>query len=190
MSAHVVHKEDIDVLVAAAVTPRHLWYRKVSWFARDPHGGDWDYERDIREATRETADEVGRMLWSENVASVAHRYPDDTAETRPGPRDFHDVHAVTYTFTDPGFKPTPGEVFKTLDHYEYQSCEHPGWPTSEGKRFCDALRVATSKRVEGYEKAPWGWTPSDVAARRHGKADASAERRKATARASVRSLRR
>jgi hypothetical protein len=58
--------------------------------------------------------------------------------------------------------PSPAAVFKALDCYEYQSCEHAEWEDSEAKSFCDALRKRAGTKVPGYEEAPWEVTQGNV----------------------------
>ncbi len=63
------------------------------------------------------------------------------------------------------FSPLPGVpdtvvVLKAIACYEYQSREHPGWKTSEAKRFCDALAAHTLRHLPGWEKAA-GWDIDD-----------------------------
>lgn len=163
MSAWVVNKEHIDVLVSLAlsgarderdVRPDHGW-RRLSWFEVDPFGPEFESNEPLRTIDRDNLDEVGRMLWQENVASVAYRYPDDNQSSRPGPvSDDIDAEAENYEWTDPRYRSTIGEAFQTIGCYEYQSCEHPEWRTSEAKRFCDSLRDHLAAAL--YE-GPWGW---------------------------------
>ena len=52
--------------------------------------------------------------------------------------------------------PEPRFVFKQIDCYEYQACEHTDWRNSVARAFCDALRVRYASRVTEYKEAPWG----------------------------------
>lgn len=70
---------------------------------------------------------IGQMLWDENYASVNHRY----SESEPTP-DY------SPTLTDAPLSPIA--VLKALDCYEYQSCEHPGWKTSDAHTLINAVR--------------------------------------------------
>ena len=54
------------------------------------------------------------------------------------------------------FTATVPEVLKATDCYEYQSCEHPEWPSSNAHDFIQALRKDAWRLLEGYEEAPWG----------------------------------
>lgn len=140
MSAWIVSREHIDVLVKARlVHARQYWTSDC-----DP-------------------DETGRMLWRENLRSLTARYPDDEDGGRPGPVDFSDADVDEYTYRDPGFIPTPGEIFQTIGCYDYQSCEHDGWDDSEAKAWTENLRdVVAGTLYDG----PWGWDAENVAARK------------------------
>lgn len=132
MSAWRVSKTHIDVLVTVAIDARH------------PGSSFYFYhEGEGRYVTRETADEIGRMLWEENFRSVNHRYD----ESEPVPE---------YRFARTEDKPIV-EVLKGIDCYEYQSCEHDEWESSAAKRFCDSLRDTLIGKLPGYDAAPWGW---------------------------------
>jgi hypothetical protein len=138
MSAWIVSRQHIDVMVDAAI------------------------RRGLVEPSQ--ADEVGRMLWKENLASVAHRYPRDKDGERPGPTDFRDADVETYTFT-----PLPKEIVDvwdlnpdgalrvTVDCYDYQSCEHPGWRGSAAHALCCRLRELAGGSREYDERIPWRW---------------------------------
>ena len=52
-------------------------------------------------------------------------------------------------------------LFKALDCYEYQACEHVGYQTSLAKRIVDYTRKATARHVAGYDEAEYG-VPSRV----------------------------
>ncbi len=73
MSAFIVDKEHIDRIVSAAVASDAI--------------------------SAAAANAAGRMLWRENLLSVAHRYPYDTGNgDRPGPCDFKDSDVDTYVW--------------------------------------------------------------------------------------------
>lgn len=170
MSAYVVNKEHVDLLVRAA---QHAYpagqpgsTRNLSWWRVDENGDyagwrevtphaehmiDDDYKQYV------TPSQLGQMLVDENVASVSHRYPDDDVDAGelPGPVDAY--YMGPYVYTDPGKDLTPGQVFKAIDCLDYQSCEHPEWRKSEAFAFLAALRKAYCDRVADYEDAPWGF---------------------------------
>ena len=88
------------------------------------------------------------MLWVENLASLAYRYPDSPPEEW-GFEKYTHRH-------NPNRHPTPIQTIKACDCLDYQSCEHPEWPASEAKAFLDALRAMAWTRLPGYEDAEWG----------------------------------
>ena len=124
MSAWIVSRDHLDLLVTAAVA--------------------WDL------TDREHADEAGRMLWKENLASVAYRYPADRDGERPGPVDFRDRHVDTYRFRCYPGRVDPEVVATAAASLAYQSCEHPGWPASAARRWVTRLREQASARIAGY----------------------------------------
>lgn len=146
MSAFVVDKVHVDALVQAGLRGSY----PLTWYWSNPtHSGQLDYL---------TADEVGAMLWAENVLSVQARYPDvldpDGGEY-PGPADFVDAEVFTYRFKGLGRPLSPVEALKALDCYTYQSCEHDGWKASQAYAFCDALRDTLIGELPGYAEAKW-----------------------------------
>ena len=129
MSAWIVSRTHIDYIVTAAI--------QAELISMSP-------------------DETGRMLWRECLASVAYRYPDDTGNgDRPGPADFRDSDVDTYTWTETPVL-TGGALAKTLGCYRYQSCEHPGWDTSESAALIEKLNAPVDG-AEYPDSVPWGW---------------------------------
>lgn len=161
MSAWIVDKAHIDYLVSAGFIGGVA--NPLEWFDAEPgpeafrEGEPWGpgwrehLEEHGRKLTRETAGRVGAMLWAENVASVNHRY----AET-----ELEDPYLFARVMVE-GWA-----ALKALECYEYQSCEHPGWRTSEARAFCDALRARLIDHLEAqeprYTDAPWGFTADTV----------------------------
>ena len=104
---------------------------------------------------REGAQRVAQMLWDECIASVLHAYPNDTRDTMPGPvGEDYELHAADFARHPAHVEPV--EVLKACDCYEYQSCEHPGWATSEAHAYIEALRRHAWQSLVGYEDAEWG----------------------------------
>ncbi len=137
MSAFIVGKEHIDLIVNEAIGKR------ISW---------WDGKK-MQKTDNDQGRRLGGLLIAENVESVCGRY-EDAADMIP---DF----ALTEYEAGPicaNPEPKPVEVLKAISCYEYQSCEHDGWKESEAKVFCDALRRAVIAGMPGYENAPWEWT--------------------------------
>lgn len=137
MSAWIVSKEHIDVLVRA------LGERELV-------GGL-------------SPDEIGRDLWLENVRSIHARYP-DTAEKDddyPGPVGFRRAWAEDYRYTPPTVELTLDGLLKQVRCFDYQTCEHSGWGASPAYTWTTALeealeRAGASAHSEAYDKAPWG----------------------------------
>jgi len=143
MSAFVVDKTHIDVLVRAAIN--RDYHSELRYY----HDHSW------REVNHQTADTVGQMLWDENVRSVSYRYPHDSLESLPGRVDSPWLTPYLYRFNTP--VATAVEVLKAITCFEYQSCEHPGWETSEAHSFCKYLKDHAINQLPGYDAAPWNW---------------------------------
>lgn len=165
MSAFIVLQEHIDALVeaAAAVVPGE--HRSgLSWWTctdlelrQSSHAEREAWRREIGCSDRARASEVGMMLWAENLASIDYRYP-DCVETGgyPGPNDFTRDSVLGYVFSgSPMLRRSPVAILKAIDCYDYQSCEHPGWVTSEARNFCQALRAKMIGQLPGYRDAQW-----------------------------------
>ena len=156
MSAFEQPLSHIDLLVSAALaTTRTAGRYSFTWFdvplsqaSSDTYqeGAPWGsldwYEEHRRELTLDTAGRVGAMLAAENRRSVNHRYAEDDIEQ---PYEFHEVQGALSLGI--------GAILKAIDGYEYQSCEHPEWHTSEALQFCNALRRRLCSMVEGYDEA-------------------------------------
>lgn len=149
MSAFVVSKEHIDALVSTAVFgPKGSRRLGGGWHAPyDPDTGEMLTEQD--------ADRIGTELWSENVRSVAYRYPQDGNGERPGPCSFRDEHAFGYIFPMTTRPLGAIAALKAIRCLEYQSCEHPDWEASWAKRFLDSLTDWLTPEIPGYEEADW-----------------------------------
>jgi hypothetical protein len=157
VSAFVVSKEHIDLLVALAFTgPRP-----------EPHGSRHWHEPSWLKKANPTPDDVGRMLLAENLTSVHDRYPRDRADELPGPRPPYwlvsEAGEGGYQFTRHRYRLTAVEGLKALACYEYQSCEHDGWPESDAHAFCRSLHDAVVWMLPGMEEAPWSWDQSAIA---------------------------
>ena len=179
MSAYIVDKVEIDLLVRAALHAHRAQYagdgRFFSWWRTDEEGefagwnelrvnaedmsGD-DYKQYVTPST------LGQILVNENVTSVGYRYstPGRTVyygaeaaaemeddDMLPGPCDRY--YIGPYVYADPRRDLTPGEVFQAIDCLDYQSCEHPGWRKSEAFAFLTSLRKAYCDRVAYDESA-------------------------------------
>lgn len=74
------------------------------------------------------ADGIGRMLLAENYSSVNYRYSEND-------------NAPDYRATLTDAELSPIAVLSALHCYEYQSCEHPEWQTSDARIYCEAVRA-------------------------------------------------
>ena len=151
MSAFIVTKNHIAAIVQAGLDYGPCG--PMTWWNVDnPRTADNAERHELR---HENASEVGSMLWAENLASVAYRYPDDVDGERPGPVGFVDADVVTYRHAIRTRPLSPLAILKAIAGYEYQSCEHPGWHDSEARQFCQALRLHTISTLSGYDTASW-----------------------------------
>lgn len=94
-------------------------------------------------------DQLAITLLRENVESVSYRYDDDAN------RDQCDTR-----YAAPKTPPTAVAIFKALQCYDYQSCEHPGWPDSLACYMVHRAAMYWGGRVaeqaRGYGALPWG----------------------------------
>lgn len=196
MSAFVVGKTHIDVLVALAldgpsgraINPGNAWHA-FAWYAGEPE--TIEEARELRRviehpalvaagrSDRVSADDVGQMLTDECVRSVMDLYPDTRdGAALPGPAEPH--WQRVYRYERPAYRLTAVEGLSAIDCYEYQSCEHPGWKQSEPRRFCEALRRALIGHLPGYAEAGWEWTPVRITQARARQAGLTARRPRPT----------
>jgi hypothetical protein len=124
LSAWIVSRDHLDLLLTAA----------LAWKLAIP----------------EQADQIGWMLWKENLASVAYRYPSDRDGDRPGPHDFRDRDVDTYRFRPYPGRVDPEVVVAAAASLAYQSCEHPDWAASAACRWVTRLHEAANARIPAY----------------------------------------
>jgi hypothetical protein len=128
MSAFLVSKKHIDALVYARGLNQH-------------RGGRIDELPD---------NDLGRMLWRENMASLLTKYntPIDEAELE------------SYHYNPVGVGARFGQdkigLIKAIHCYQYQACEHDGWTGSKAALYCEALEQVLVRRLPGYDEAGWG----------------------------------
>lgn len=148
MSAYIVDLDHILYLIGAAMHPK-----------LNQHGSSFSYFWDGQRRAMPLGDfdraaEVANILWQECARSVGHRYPTGSSKDLPGPnggireiiaRDIRNLDTLN-----------PAQVFKAIDCYSYQSCEHDQWKNSEAFAFCEALREEACRAVDGYDTAEWG----------------------------------
>jgi hypothetical protein len=123
MSAYVVDKETIDILIAGAL--------RAKLFGEN-------------EAT-----EKGQMLWRENVVSVSFRYNLPTRDATELAEYEGDVEAYEFTPCDP----TGEAIDAAIDCLDYQSCEHDGWEASAAYSLLKNIRIAFPSRPRVLRRA-------------------------------------
>ncbi|MEU8664688.1 hypothetical protein [Actinoplanes philippinensis] len=124
MSAWIVDRDHLDLLLTAAV--------------------QWNL------ITADQADDTGRMLWKENLASVAYRYPRDRDGGRPGPHGFRDRDVDTYRYRPYPGRIDPEVIEAAAGSLWYQSCEHPGWHDSAAAQWVNRLLQLAAGRIPAY----------------------------------------
>lgn len=124
MSAWIVGKEHIDLLVTAA----------LAWELTVP----------------ERADDTGRMLWLECQRSVAYRYPNDKDGQWPGPDGLTVAEIEGYVFEPIPGVIDPDVVEEAARSFTYQSCEHPGWDDSAARALAADIEAAARNLADGH----------------------------------------
>lgn len=159
MSAFVLHKRHIDLLVQAIVEP----------LADEPLEAELDRDLLFRSIKRlipasvtakagSVEDAIGQVLLDQNVRSVQCRYPADQ-------RMVPEYATRPYRYESLPFRPTVVEVAKAIECYQYQACETDDWENTLAYRITEQLRNSLPTRMAGYEQAPWEWTDEQIAAR-------------------------
>lgn len=99
-----------------------------------------------------TVSRVASMLASENLDSIAHRYPGDhTGEKEAYARFDVPKNAESEARTLPALT-----IIKACHCYAYQACEHPGWEASAARKLVQAIEAHAVRHLPGYDAAPWG----------------------------------
>jgi hypothetical protein len=141
MSAYLIDQGVVDGLVKTAVG-----YGGTVGFAY-PFAGQTQY------LNAANANRLVILMLCENYQSVSYRYRGEPLEDLPGPSDtkfLAQALAGTYQMVDLLSRDLdPIDVVAGLDCYDYQSCEHDAWDTSESKAFCDTLRAWTISHLLG-----------------------------------------
>jgi hypothetical protein len=134
---------------AFIVPPQHLRLLVATWasFGRDAPYWTADGKRlDPHDrADRQAAIDI---LAAENARSVNARYNETTEPIRAS------LTARDLALSVVGVAAVV-RVAKAISCYEYQSCEHAGWETSEAKANIDRLARSLFRRLPGYEEAAW-----------------------------------
>ena len=146
MSAFIVDKIHIDGLVQAMLESNGF-HSPFRYFFKDKSHA----------VVKENANDIGSMLWEENLKSIDSRYPDCKEDGKyPGPIDFSTKDIVSYTYKRASQRVKLIDALKAIDCYEYQTCEHNDWEKSESFAICQSLRKWLISRLPGYEEASWG----------------------------------
>lgn len=134
MSAFIVSKQQIDVLVAAGI--------KVAC-------------EDTDRVSPERCSELGQKLLDECVRSVSYRYSDSDLGDLPGTFQSETIPGTSETieygeWLTPYRYHQPAEIFREIvadeiGCYEYQSCEHPEWEDSFARHYCVGLRASLTE---------------------------------------------
>jgi len=139
MSAWVVSRTHIEYLIEAGLWLERREHFPLTW--RNPS------DQKICELREDNASQIGQMLWKQNYMSVNYRY------------DENDQVEISEPYTHrmlPGRQIDPVWTIKAIHCFQYQSCEHPGWETSEAYAYCQTLMNSMTHCLPGYEQAPWG----------------------------------
>jgi hypothetical protein len=134
MTAFIVHKDSIDLIVTAVIIA-------------GLHG-DRDIPSEASKKVIAHADDMGEILWRANVAAVNNLYGTD--EISP-PYEWRPILELM------GLDLTPDQLIqieRTRRALEQQSSDHPDWPTSPAKRLLEALGGAVSKALTGWPRLP------------------------------------
>ncbi len=142
MSAYVVEKSHINGMIKGGLS---VSSNRLTWFYNGEH----------KELTYDNANQVGQLLMDECIKSVSSRYEDTPLTELPGRVDAE--YLLPFEYYPLGKIPKPIELISITRCYEYQSCEHDEWETSEAKVICKALVHSAIGRLPGYDDAPWDW---------------------------------
>lgn len=140
MSAWVVSKHHIDLLVSSAIE------RRI--FLHLPNVAEPVV------ATLAIADLIGTMLWRENIRSVAYRYNLCGKDEEAGYlRELAAYRFRQYT----GVRAAAASA--ALACYDYQSCECPDYRATVAAHFVDVMLAAIGPCETGNE--PWGFDTAE-----------------------------
>lgn len=134
MSAFIVHQDSIDLIVTAVIMA-------------GLHG-DRELPSNASREAIEHADDMGQLLWQENVNAVNDAY---------GTEKLAAAYEWRPIFELMGLDLTPEhliQIEKTRRELEEQSRDNAGWSTSRAKRLLEALRSAVDHGLEGWPRVP------------------------------------
>lgn len=93
-----------------------------------------------------------RDLFRANAISVDYRYKTPGTEPDEAPErtlTLEDYQRIEKYIRD------PVAMLKLISCFEYQSCEHPGFESSDGYRWAMHARSNMEHALSGYRDAPW-----------------------------------
>lgn len=139
MSVFIVSKAHIDLLVDLAMRgPRDV-----------DHSENWD-------GTRMDLDQLGRMLWEENLRGVLAQYPrmedDEPARTA----------IANYKFATPPYRLNVVEAIKAVHCLQYQSAGIGNYDDTPAGSWASEMLYVLAGHIPGYEEALWHWSEEAV----------------------------
>jgi hypothetical protein len=140
MSAYIVNKDLIDLLVTVAIEG-----------APHSRGLRFVFQDEVKVLDANQANHIGQVLVDQNYNSVNYRYEETS------PSYVYEYQLVQHIGGESGALIPWGHVLKALSCYEYQSCESPDWDASLAFAICHAIRKKVCERVAG-DDAPWEWS--------------------------------
>lgn len=110
-------------------------------------------------ATGDEPDAIGRILWRENLRSVAYCRPDDVDGGRPNAGGFRDQHVDEYVYRRPTGPMDRDVLLKQAECYDSQSRQHPAYVVSIARAWVRELieRLSAAGHDSSSEAIPWGW---------------------------------
>ena len=99
-----------------------------------------------------TVARVASMLARENLLSIEHRYPGD----HTGEQEAYEAFDIPAGAETRARQMPRLSIIKGCHCYAYQSCEHPGWESSDARKLIDAIESHAVRNLPGYDAAPWG----------------------------------
>ena len=148
MSAYIVNRSLIDALAKYATRRNfnifpYIEYCGVTFDQKKAIAGNPSGYNDYSDLQQ--CQIIGRILWMENLRSVAHRYPQDDSSSRPGPvcgnidatiegYEFTATHCVRSVF------PTALEALAACRELEYQSCETDDYEQSAACKIIQRIK--------------------------------------------------
>ena len=103
---------------------------------------------------------VYELLLAENQASLEARYPGNLECRSPEGYSYNPDPHVRRSVQ----RNRTGWLVSLLDGYEYQSCEHDGWPQSIGQALCHQIRRQLNKdlmRLQNPDRDHQHWASYD-----------------------------